>query len=124
VWFEWRLIDASQAEQAAEKNALVVILSEAKNPSRLKTKTKRDSSRKLGAQNDSFLLISAPCEACATQGAHAPQRDAIPRGNLTSQNRFVTDSQDIGASPLCFEFWWRTFRRQCLQVRSHAEVSE
>src|ERR1700704_1202674 len=30
-------------------SALVVILSEAKNPSRLKTKDQRDSSRKLGA---------------------------------------------------------------------------
>jgi len=40
------------------KSALVVILSEAKNPPGSKQKTRRDSSRKIGAQNDGFPLFS------------------------------------------------------------------
>jgi hypothetical protein len=47
----------AQASQVVEKSSLVVILSEAKNLSRFKAKTKRDSSRKIGAQNDSFPLF-------------------------------------------------------------------
>jgi len=42
---------------------LVVILSEAKNPFRLKTKDQEGFFAKLGAQNDSFPLFSTACEA-------------------------------------------------------------
>ena len=48
-----------------ENSALVVILSEAKNPSRLKTKDQEGFfAQKIGAQNDSFPLFSAGCSAC------------------------------------------------------------
>src|SRR6266404_39117 len=43
------------------KSPLVVILSEAKNPSRFETKPKRDSSRKIGSQNDDVPPFSATC---------------------------------------------------------------
>jgi hypothetical protein len=42
-----------RAEQFANKFPLAVILSGAKNLSRRKQRTKRDSSRNIGAQNDS-----------------------------------------------------------------------
>ena len=51
------------AEQVAEKVLWSSFLSEPKDPSVLKTKAKRDSSRKIGAQNDNVFLFSATCEA-------------------------------------------------------------
>jgi hypothetical protein len=53
--------DVGQASQAAEKVPWFVILSEGKNLSWIKT---RDSSRKIGAQNDSIPLFSAASSAC------------------------------------------------------------
>src|ERR1700682_6185866 len=41
------------------KSPLVVILSEVKNPSRFRTKPKRDSSREISAQNESVYIFSA-----------------------------------------------------------------
>src|SRR5258705_6163816 len=43
------------------KSPLVVMLSEAKNPSRFEIKSKRDSSRKIGSQNDDVPPFSATC---------------------------------------------------------------